>query len=118
MADRREIAEVVRTLWKQGAKEEAREIFKIARGMNSESQELQMHFFEKALANTGVDFDSLSLDPMRRIMSFEVEGLNFMMVGQFIERFLRTINRVGNTTYKLEKIRRGDVTVIEIKIGR
>ena len=115
-----EAKEVVRALWKQGHKEEARALFKIATGMNSETQELQNHFFQKALSTMGVDSSSLSLDPQKRIMSFDVSGMDpFVELPRFVERFLRSLNRVGNTSYKLARLRRqGSSSAVEIKIGR
>ena len=116
MARNQEALELAKDLWAKGHKKEARALLKMAK-MNGETQELQTYFFEKVLGNLGIDLNSLELDPIRRIMSFDAEGFNFTTLGPFIERVLRSLNRVGNTSYELEKVRRGGTTVIEIKIG-
>lgn len=91
-----------------------------AAGMTSDSQKQQMRFFEKAFSLSGkyVDESTLSMDPKKKVMSFATEGMNVIQFPVFLERLLRTLNKVGNTTYSLRKVRRNRRTVVEINIGK
>lgn len=114
------VDDIVVDLLRHGLVAEAETLVEAASGMSSDTQAQQMRFFSRALsqAGGGIDETTLNLDPKKGIMSFQADGMSVIKFPRFLERFLHTLNRVGNKTYSLARVRRGYHTVVEINIGK
>ena len=121
-SDVENVDDVIIDMLKQGFVSEAEILVEAATatGMSSDTQAQQTRFFSSALSRSGGDVDetTLTLDPKRRVMSFVADGMSVIKFPSFLEKFLKTLNRVGNTRYSLGKVRRGRHTVVEINIGK
>lgn len=119
MSDVSSKKELIRNLWELGLYKQARAEFRSALSvMDQKTQGQQVRIFRSVLSDMGADSvaDSLRLDPKKKTMSLKL-NLGLSEFSPFLERFLRNLNASGTKDYSVSGIRRGDNTIVEIKIG-